>query len=735
MPIVFDEKNKLFTLSTDTSSYVIEIFDAGYLLHLYYGAKLPALIEDSAALAASKYRGGFASFCPIHPDTTATGFATDLAPMEYSCNQTGDYRISALQIRNANGDSSTDIRYKSHRIYNGKNALPGLPSTYAAENEAQTLELTAIDAVTGAEVTLTYTVFEKYGAMTRSVKVLNTSNAPFDIERLFSCCIDLPDMNYNMHHLYGEWYKERNCAVNPLHHGNQSIKSSRGSSSHNHNPFIALANRQATEETGDVYGFNLVYSGNFLMEVEVNSRETARFIGGINPDDFGWRLLPDESFQSPEMVMIFSENGLGGMSRSFHKLYMKHLIRSKWRDIKRPVLINSWEAAFFDFDDEKLVSFAHEAAKLNIDMLVMDDGWFGKRNSDTCSLGDWFVNEDKLKGGLTSLIERVSAEGLKFGIWYEPEMISPDSDLFRAHPDWCLQVKGREKSLGRRQYVLDMSREDVRDNIFNQMHAVLSKNNIEYLKWDFNRNLSEVGSLALPPEKQKEVCHRFVLGTYELMDRFTKAFPNILFENCSGGGGRFDPGMLYYSPQIWCSDNTDPIERLSIQFGSSMCYPISSFGAHVSHDHRASIHTRAAVALCGTFGYELDPRVLTDDEKEIVRDQVASYHRYNSLIQHGDFYRLVLPQDNKFYCSWQFVSEDKKETLVTLVTMRRKETPYLVIKLRGLNEHKLYRHDESGSVYSGGFLMKVGLNLTGRSSKDDLNYDGASVVMLLTAVD
>lgn len=734
MAIVYDEKNRLFKLDTKTSSYIIEIFEENYLIHLYYGGKIP-----DTNVKSLKYRGGFASFSATNSKVdeklgSAGIFTTDLAPMEYSCNGTGDFRISALQIRNFNGDTSTDIRYKSHKIYRGKPELEGLPATYAGEEEAETLEICTEDTVTGAEVVLLYTVFENFGAMTRSVIVRNKSEKPFDIERVYSCCVDFPDMDYKMTHLYGTWNKERTEVSRSLQHGIQSIQSKRGSSSHNHNPFIALSSSDATEESGDVYGFNLVYSGNFDMKIEVDHKSTARFIGGINPDPFNWKLEPGESFTAPEMVMVYSDKGMGEMSRTFHKFYMKNLIRGPWRDAVRPLLINSWEAAFFDFDDDKLVAFAQEAKKLGIDMLVMDDGWFGKRNKDDCSLGDWYVNENKLKGGLSPMIERINALGLKFGIWYEPEMISPDSDLYRAHPDWCIQVRGRSKSIARSQYVIDMTRKDVRDNIFNQMYHVLSENKIDYIKWDFNRNLTEAGSLDLPADRQKEVFHRFVLGTYELMDRITKAFPNILFENCSGGGGRFDPGMLYYSPQIWCSDNTDAIERLTIQFGTSLCYPVSSFGAHVSMNNRTSITTRGDVALCGTFGYELDPGKLTEEEKVIVKNQVEEYHKYYSLIHRGDLYRLIKPTEDTFHCAWEFVSEDKDEALLTVVTMRRRAESYYIIKLRGLDENRMYRDMDTGEVYSGALLMKAGINMTPVPGYMVAN-DGTSVKKYFKAVE
>ncbi|NMP38486.1 MAG: alpha-galactosidase [Clostridiales bacterium] len=714
MPISYNKENHIFKLDTSDSSYAFQVYEENYLVHLYYGAKIP---DDN--LEHLMFRGSFPSFSPYNAKVCNPMFSADITQSEYSGEGAGDYRLSALAIKNADGNCVTDVRYVSHTVYSGKPELEGLPGLYLnSEDEAQTLELVTLDAVTGARVTLYYTVFESLPVITRSVRVENSSDRPMDIERVYSCCVELPTADYDLIGLYGRWYKERSVQRRALAHGIQSIASKRGSSSHNHNPFAAIVSSDANEDYGEAYGFNLVYSGNFSAEAEVDASGSTRFIMGINPESFGWRLEPGEGFTSPEVVMVYSHNGIGEMSRVFHRLYRKNLIRGKWRDAVRPLLINSWEAAYFDFDSDKLVSFASQAKKLGIDMLVMDDGWFGHRDNDTSSLGDWYVNENKLSGGLGSLVERVNALGMKFGIWYEPEMISPDSDLYRAHPDWCLQVPGREKSIARRQYVLDMSRKDVRDNIFEQMYSVLSKYNIEYVKWDFNRNLTEAGSALLPAERQKEIFHRFVLGTYELMSRLTKAFPDLLIENCSGGGGRFDPGMLAFSPQIWCSDDTDPIERLSIQFGTSMCYPASTMGAHVSACGRTQIDTRANVAMWGTFGYELDPNKLTDSEKREVTQQVEDYHKYYSLIHEGELYRLVSPFENAYRCAWEFVSEDKTEALVTCVTMRRAEHPMFILRLKGLDPDKMYEEDESGEVYSGALLMNAGINLTQRSDRD-----------------
>lgn len=410
--------------------------------------------------------------------------------------------------------------------------------------------------------------------------------------------------------------------------------------------------------------------------------------------------------------MVYSDSGMGKMSRTFHDLYNNNLIRGEWKNKKRPLLINSWEGSGFDFDQETLVRYAKEAKKMGIELLVMDDGWFGHRDSDNSSLGDWFVNESKLKGGLGKLIERVNAEGVQFGIWYEPEMISEDSELYKAHPDWCVHVEGRDRSPARWQYVIDMTRQDVRDCIFNQMYDVLSKNNIAYLKWDYNRAITEPASMLLDARHSKEFFHRFILGTYELMDRVTSAFPHILFESCAGGGGRFDPGMLYYMPQAWASDNTDPIERLTIQFGTSMCYPASSMGAHVSACDRTGIETKAAVAMAGTFGYELDPKEMSDEDKEKVKEQVKDYHRFYNVIHFGDLYRIIAPTDDEFKCAWNHVSKDKSEALLTVVIKNRAPHDFLLIKMKGLDPEKMYRDETDGEIYSGALLMNAGINLT-----------------------
>lgn len=726
MPISFDEKTKIFKLDSKTSTYAFLVYDQGYLVHLYYGAKLP-----DTNLKHLMYRGWFDSLSPYAHGVKDPLFSADITPMEYPGSGAGDFRISALSVQGKDGNTVTDARYVSHKIVKGKPGLPGLPATFAREDEAETLEIETIDAVTGVKVFLLYTVFEGYGAMARSVRVENGGSFPVELEQVSSACLELPGMELDAVHMYGKWTKENTTVRHPLQHGIQAIRSKRGMTGPNHNPFLALIDHSATEETGNAYGINLIYSGNFSLDVEVDTRGCPRVLAGVNPEGFRWRLEPGESFVSPEAVLVYSENGLGGMSRTFHHFYLDHLMRSEWTKKKRPLLINSWEAAFFDFDGDKLVEFAKEAKELGIELLVMDDGWFGNRFDDHRALGDWSVNEEKLGGTLKELTDRVNALGVQFGIWYEPEMINPDSDLYRAHPDWAICAPGREKSLSRYQCVLDMTREDVRDYIFQQMYEVISKANIAYIKWDCNRHISEAASLALPPERQGEFFHRYVLGVYDLMDRVTTAFPHILLENCSSGGGRFDAGMLYYSPQIWASDNTDPIERLTIQFGASLCYPIASIGAHVSANPRTDITTRGNVAMCGTFGYELDPRKLTAQEKETVKKQVAEYHKYYELIRYGDFYRLTAPTEDPFLCDWEFVSPDKTEVLFTRVVMRRPENLFQHKCLRGLDPEKRYTDEETGETYSGALLMHAGINLSPASGR--WPEDGESLVKHFTA--
>lgn len=725
MPISFDSEKKIFKLDTSDSSYVMEVYEENYLVHLYYGARIP-----DYNLASFKYKGDYASFSPMNINVEDDNFTPDISPLEFPAEGTGDLRESAVAIKNADGNNSTDFRYVSHRIYEGKPGITGMPALWVKDDsEATTLEILMSDDYTGIKAVLIYTVFENYSAMTRSVKIINESDKAVEIERLFSCCVDFQCCDYDMITLYGRWFKERSLNRFPISRARQGVQSKRGQSSHHHNPFGAIVDRDTNEDYGNAYGFNFVYSSNFMFNADVDTHGGTRVLMGLNPEAFGWHLEAGETFEAPEVVMVYSGKGLGEMSRTFHKLYSNHLIRGKWADIKRPLLINNWEATGMDFTGDKLVSFAERAKELGIDMLVMDDGWFGHRDDDTSSLGDWDVNEEKLGGPLKDFVAKINALGLKFGIWYEPEMISRDSNLYREHPDWCIHVPGREKSVGRHQYIIDFGRKEVRDYIYSKMYTVLSECNIDYVKWDFNRCMTEPGSAGLPPERQKEAAHRAILGAYEIMDRLTKDFPHILLENCSGGGGRFDPGMLYYSPQIWTSDCTDPIERLSIQFGTSICYPASTMGAHVSASKRAGFKTKGDIALWGTFGYELDPNKFTQEDAELVKEQVKEYHKYYDIIHKGDLYRLITPDTNDYRCAWMFVTENKNEALLTSVTIKINRDRSYYLKLKGLDPEKYYVDDESGEVYSGALLMNAGLNLS-----DYPSYDGDSFKIYFRAL-
>ncbi|MBQ3020133.1 MAG: alpha-galactosidase [Clostridia bacterium] len=726
MPIIFNEQHSLFKLDTKDSSYIIKIYDGGYLLHLYYGRKIPDDVVEGFDI-----RPRNASFSPVDKSMVGGDFAPDAAPIEYGTDGAGDYRISAIKARNYHGDSVTDLRYKSHKIYAGKPFIADMPATYCENDEATTLELVTEDKVTGLETTLVYTVFEKTSVMTKSVRVKNTSQNAMFLERVFSLCNDFNSMEFDLITLYGRHYEERHIERRALAHGVQGVESGRGVSSHCQNPFVALVSKDADEDHGEAYGFNLVYSGNFSALVECDYNDSSRLIMGINPNNFTWKLEPNEIFYAPEAVCVYSHDGIGEMSRIFHRFYNRHLINGKYQYQKRPILINSWEAAYFDINSEKLLDFARTAKEIGIELLVMDDGWFGHRNDDTTSLGDWFVNKEKFPNGLTPFIDEVHKIGLKFGIWFEPEMISPDSEFFKEHPDYCVHATGREPLLGRAQYVLDVSRADVRDALWAQLDAILSKNKIDYVKWDFNRYITDADSVALPAERKKEFSHRFILGTYDLMNRLKSKYPEILLENCCGGGGRFDPAMLYYSPQIWTSDNTDAMDRLFIQFGTSLCYPASSMGAHVSAYHPNVFYgTKASVALWGSFGYELDVTKLTNEQKEEFKKQIAEYHKYYDLIHYGDLYRVLPPTSENLKVAWEFVSEDKSECLLTIICVKEHIPENFVFKFKGLDVNAYYQDEESGKIYSGALLTYVGLNLS-----NQINYTYGSKKWYLKKVD
>ncbi|MCR4923695.1 MAG: alpha-galactosidase [Lachnospiraceae bacterium] len=713
MSIEYIKEKKVFILNTKKSSYQIKVDETGALRHLYYGRPVGSSDMD---YRYKKTDRGFSG--NPYEQAADRGCSFDTMPLEYSGFGVGDYRVSPLKVRLKNGSRSVDPRYVSHKMYKGKYILEGLPYVRENDSKAESLEVRLKDETAGLSFILSYGVFEEFNVITRTVKIVNDSDENVELEKASSMCIDMPFGNYDLIHFSGRHCMERRPERDILSQETITLSSKRGMSSHHSNPFVILCDRNANEDNGDCYGFMLMYSGNHKEEIEKDQTGSVRVIMGINDEGFSWKLEKGETFQTPETILTYSYEGFNELSHTFHKTIRKNVCDKKYIDMVRPVLINSWEAAYFDFDEEKIYGLAESAKELGVEMFVLDDGWFGKRNNDSCGLGDWFVNEDKLKGGLKKLVDRINTLGLKFGIWIEPEMISEDSDLYRAHPDWALTDPDRKPMVARDQLVIDMSRQDVRDYLFESISGLLNKANIEYIKWDFNRSVSNFYSKLLPPDRQGEVAHRFVLGTYELLDRLEKAFPKVMIEGCAGGGGRFDAGMLFYCPQIWCSDNTDPIARLSIQKGTSYGYPVSSMGSHVSvspnHQTNRStpFNTRGLVAMSGTFGYELDPGKLSEEEKKAIGKQIRDFHKYYELIQKGDYYRISEESFSNHYFAWEFVSEDKSEALMNIAAVNVEvNSAFPFIKFRGLKEDSFYRVEELGLKLTGGALMYGGLSL------------------------
>ena len=712
MGIHFDAAERVFCLDTPRSSYRIGLTDAeGFVTHLYYGSRVP----DSNLRQTLWY--GFER-PTVYGETGDQVRFTGSIPSEYPTAGVGDFGTPCLAVETADGGRACALRYAGHRIYSGKPKLNGLPATFGSESDCTTLEIDCVDAVLQLEVTLCYTAFENLDAITRSARITNRADAPARLTSALSACLDMPNRDFDLMTLHGFWSNERMPCRRPIAWGRQSVASERGISSHEENPFLAVMEHSATQTQGQVYAMSFVYSGNFLAEAALTQKEQLRLVMGIHPNGFCWTLEKDEAFQTPEAVLVFSDTGLAGMTHTFHDLYREHLIRGAYRDKARPSLVNNWEATYFNFDTEKLLSIARTAAKSGIEMLVLDDGWFGKRNDDTNSLGDWFVNEKKLPGGLKYLSDEIHKLGMQFGIWMEPEMVSPDSELYRAHPDYALQNPGRVPTLSRHQLVLDLSRQDVRDCIYAQIHAVLSSARIDYVKWDMNRPLANVWSAQLPADRQGELYHRYMLGVYELQERMLTDFPHLLLENCCSGGGRFDPGMLYYSPQIWTSDNTEAVDRLRIQEGTALVYPLSSMGAHVaacpSHTNRrvTPFATRGLVSLCGCFGYELDLTKLTESELNEIPGQLENYHTYGDIFRTGDYYRIASFAENGEYDVMMAVSKDQKTAVIVYVqVLSREKHPSPVIYPQGLDKTVRYRDSLTGTVLSGAGWMYGGMAL------------------------
>lgn len=725
--IHFDKKNQIFHLSNNKISYVMQIEEGGNLAHIYFGKKI------------AHYSGHYRyprfdrSFSPNPAGSQDRLFSLDTLMMEFPGNGFGDFREAAYDIQLPNGSHITHFLYQSHKISQGKPALAGLPQTHGDPEEIETLQITLRDQVAALDLVLNYSIFTDTSAIIRSSVLKNDGLEPVIIHQLASQALDFPNRPLDLIQLNGTWAKERQIIREPLQTGIKKLDSKRGSSSHQQNPFVILADPAATEFSGECYGVSLLYSGNHETIIEKDPYDQTRLIMGINRYRFAWTVQPQESFQSPEVVTVYSDRGLNHMSQTYHRFYDHHLIRGQYQLIERPIVINNWEATYFDFNEEKLERIVDEAKALGIELFVLDDGWFGAREDDLTSLGDWYENKGKLTSGLQGFAEKVHQKGLKFGLWLEPEMVSEASELYRQHPDWVLKVPERSPALSRSQLVLDFSRADVRKHIFDQLALLFDEVPIDYIKWDMNRNMTDVYSLLLDPSQQGEVFHRYILGLYDFLERLTAAYPTILFEGCSGGGGRFDAGFLYYMPQIWTSDNTDAVARLKIQYGTSLAYPTSSMGSHVSAvpNHQTQRITdlaiRGNVAMSGVLGYELDLTTLTVEEKTVIKEQVAFYKQHRRLIQYGTFIRLLSPFEGND-TAWMFVSEDKQEAIVFYFrVLAEASAPFVTLKLAGLESEALYQIGEN--KIGGDELMQIGFYID-----PALSGDYATQMVHLTAI-
>lgn len=736
------EQDLFFHLKNDQVSYVFRVMeDTGILENLYYGAAISDYDQFNWLLEREIRPGN---------NLVSGKLLTSLEHIkqEMPVYGTTDFRYPALDIVYPDGDSISHFRYQGYKVSDGKEAINPLPGTFGKEDQVQVLEVFLKDDYSDLYLTLRYAIYRDLPVITRQAILRNSGQRDCTIKQLASLNVDLPNEQYDWLHLDGAWARENHLSREKVHRGVQHVSSTRGASSHVHNPFLAICQPQTTESQGKVYGFGLIYSGNFRAQVELDNYDRLRVQLGMNPFQFSWELKPNEVFVSPEAIMVYSEEGLTGMSQAFHHLFRRHLIRSSWKDVARPVLLNSWEATYFDFDEKKILEIAGAAKELGVDLFVLDDGWFGNRNSDKGSLGNWVESSEKLPDGLASLSEKIHAMGLQFGLWFEPEMVSDNTPLYQSHPDWVIGHPQKNISQGRNQYVLDFSNPNVVDEIYRQMDEILQNVSIDYLKLDMNRYISETYSSGLSPAQQGEVAHRYILGVYDLYNRLCKNYPHILIESCAGGGARFDAGMLYYSPQIWTSDDTDAVERLAIQAGTSMLYPLSSMGSHVSAvpNHQVarvtSLNMRKNVAFFGMFGYELNPLALTPEEKETIKQQIVDYKAYQELIMQGDFYRLETNDSNQV--AWMVVSSDQSEAVVGYYQILAKPNPsYQRLKLRGLKADTCYKISENHMKLQryGRDLETIGIllneNYLGRESEywsREMSGDFSSRLFYLTQV-
>ena len=713
MSIRIDHETGLITLHTLHTSYQMWADGQGVVHHLYYGP----------AIGGSDLRGlEFYSDCGFSPQPAGMDrqrdYSLDTLCQEYTGSGVGDYRIGCLRLAGPDGSRAADLRFVSAEAVPGKYALPGLPAACAEDGACETLRLKLKDKVNGLAVTLLYGVFAQADVITRAALLENEGSGSIRLDKAASACLDLPFGKWELIHFHGRHCMERQPERVPLSHNIQTLRSARGASSHQHNPFAILAAPHTTEEAGECLGAMLVWSGNFKIECEVSQMQSTRLVAGVSDDDFSWTLEPGGQFAAPEVLFCYSDQGLSELSARYHRFLQRHIIRSPWRDKPRPILINNWEATYMDFDAQRIWDIARQARDLGVEMLVLDDGWFGERSDDSSGLGDWQFNEKKLGCTFDQLIGRVREMGLLFGLWIEPEMVCANTALYAARPDWALSIPGRAPATGRSQLVLDMGRPDVVDYLYDLFHRLLAEHDIAYIKWDMNRNLTDVYSRALPPERQGEAAYRYMLGLYSLLDRLTRDFPQVLFEGCAGGGGRFDAGMLCYCPQIWCSDDTDAIHRIKIQYGTSFGYPPCAMGSHISAspNHQTGrstlLSTRAVVAMAGTFGYELDLQKLTADEKEMVKAQIVRYKQLQPLLLEGRCERLTDAVTDTCFTAWQFTAPDRSRAVVSVVVIDPQANPWPIhIRLRGLDPQALYHESLTERVYTGAALCHAGLTL------------------------
>jgi alpha-galactosidase len=740
MPIKYYIDSKEFHLYNNQISYFIKILENGQLGNLYFGKKIgekPSFghffEKATRDMSAYLYEGD-------------SSFSLENIKQEYPISNSGDVRYPALIVSKENGSTFLNPVYHSHKIYKGKKKLDGLPAVFSKDiNDTTSLEIVLEDASTKLQIILKYSISEKLSAITRSVEFCNKGSQTLTIEKAMSACLDLPSSDFDMFYLSGAWCRERHIKRRHLEYGETSIQSLRGCSSHQFNPFLGLCKTNSDEMTGEVYGFSFVYSGNFLAQVEVDNYDVSRVLFGIHPQGFSWNLAESESFQTPELIMTYTEHGFNEMSQNFHNLFNNYLINPRWQNIERPILINSWEALYFDYDEKDILDLAERAKSVGIELFVLDDGWFGKRNDDKSSLGDWYVNKEKIPSGIDGLSNKINHMGLKFGLWIEPEMVNKQSNLFKKHPNWILGEMDENICHSRNQYILDFSQHEVRDYIYEELINVLNNRSISYIKWDMNRSFAQTFSNLEQANNQGKIMHKYILGVYELYEKLTSKYPNILFESCASGGARFDSGMLFYAPQCWTSDNTDSIDRLKIQYGTSLVYPLSCIGSHVSAspNHQTkrstSLQTRAEVAYFGTFGYELNLRLLDGRELKTIKKQIAFKKLNQKLFSSGTFYRLIAPFDNKRAC-WMVVSEDKTETIIGYYKILNDiNCGFKKIKLLGLNPLYEYIDLDTDETYNGDELMYYGYILSDESSgiklqRKELSGDFTSTLIHLKAI-